>query len=202
MKQAIETHPAMADALISYGMESELTRLDIKNLPESGRVSKSFVSLSGDESVIEVRIGQSVVVPIKAVYVHKNADKISPKQVNIMMEPGDSYASLKGAEALTQEELLKEYSKCSGEQYDDTLFYNTGKLLSFPDESNIELHDREIKIVNMKITIPANIPIELVRKRVTIMPRCRVNRDTVRPGSRGRNLKILESVFDFKNEVC
>ena len=54
MKQAIESYPALADALIGYGMESELTRLDIKNLPESGRVSKSFVSLSGDESVIEV----------------------------------------------------------------------------------------------------------------------------------------------------
>ena len=192
MKQAIETYPALADALIGYGMESELTRLDIKNLPESGRVSKSFVSLSGDESVIEVRIGQSVVVPIKAVYVHEDADKINPKQVSIMMEPGDSYAPLRGSESLSQEELLREYSKCSGEQYDDTLFFNTGKLLSFPDESNIELNDREIKMVNMKITIPANIPIELVRKRVTIMPWCRVNPDTVRPGSRGLNLKILE----------
>lgn len=191
IRQALSTLPGLADTMIGYGMEPEMTKRGI-NLQEYSSILESFVSVSNDETTIEAPTGQSVIVPLKVVYVRSVRGIVRPERVTIRMEPGKSCAPLKRANLLARRDLLAEANKfeCGG-GYDESVFYNTAKLLSFPNVQNIELSDREINIVNMKITIPSDIPKELIGARISIMPWGKVYPKAVKLQSRGLNIKIV-----------
>lgn len=124
---------------------------------------------------------------------HRDDGRNNPKAVTLRMRAADSCELLKLSKTLSQEELLQKAYQCeSGEAYDRALFFNTANLVSFTNIHRfVRLNDRVIRTINMKVTIPLDLPVEL-RRTIKVMPSGSVNPATVGVASRGVFLKIID----------
>jgi hypothetical protein len=121
--------------------------------------------------------GWTVDISMKIVYVWREISRKKyddyhddPKKVTIMLEAWNYPLPLKAAkDAFTEKEFRRQLAKCeiSG-QYDEIYFYNTASFLSFPDNNIVDLEDRKKTNFTVRITIPSELPDDVLNKLIPI----------------------------------
>ena len=151
---------------------------------------------AGSLPTLAVERGRTNYVPILVIYVWRDDEHNHPKQVTVRMTAGNSCypVNREAISHLSEKELLKIEGEClQNGKYDKNLFFNTGSWLSFEPEQ-FELYDRQIKMVLMKIDVPANLPKEY-DKGLTVTPLPRVVKPSsgeIGGGASGINVWIVD----------
>jgi len=121
--------------------------------------------------------GWSVDISMKIVYVWQKIDRKKygeyaddPKKVTIILEVRNNTLALDAArEKFSQTELWRQIAMCeSTGQYDARFFYNSATFVSFPDNNVLELEDRKRTKFTLRITIPPELPDELLNVPIPI----------------------------------
>lgn len=121
--------------------------------------------------------GWSADISMKIVYVWREKIKKyddypdDPKKVTIMLEAWNYSLPLKAArDTFTENELRRQIAKCeTSGQYDEKYLYNTASFVSFPDSNIVELEDRKKTTFTVRVTIPPELPDELLNKLIPII---------------------------------
>ena len=149
------------DILTSFGLLTSPTdNLDDGTYPVDvfGGSNISHVSV-GNQPVLACQRGRPTLVSLLLIYVWRDNGHNHPKKVRVRIEPVNRCFPVNSnvASQFTRKELDKMEHECFQHgKYDSSLLFNTGKWLSF-EPSELELVDRQIKAVKMRIDIPPDL---------------------------------------------
>jgi hypothetical protein len=126
---------------------------------------------------IHIQKGWSLQVPICVTYLNdRTVSANKPPEVEAKIFPNSWPHPLSSAEKLPPYQVLNiqaEYIKTG--KYDNSLLYDTARLISFPDMkldssgyATIHLHENKEETIDMRITIPHSFPDDLLNKPVFV----------------------------------
>ena len=102
---------------------------------------------------------------VKLVYVWRNDGLGYPKQLFIVFRPKCTMIPRETTNQLSTRELDKMYTiGINTGNYDIRYLYDTGYFVSFPYSNGVNLNDREIVEMTLRISIPLDFPSELIGK--------------------------------------
>jgi hypothetical protein len=148
---------------------------------------------------VQGRRGDTISVGLKLIYVWRADGFNSPKKVIVKMHPGKRIHPNSKAMALHLpiDVLHNKLHECEKTGKDpEGLFFDSAKFVSFEPET-IELHDRQIREITMKVAVPLDLPDSIgigKRKRsLTVMPVPKVIfLPNISSGCSGINIHILD----------
>ena len=139
---------------------------------------------------IELGRGESVEIKMKMTYVKRpmvmGRMGEGPNKVLVRPISERSLAKRKAGQLLDKKEAIRMMAQYTAFRKkgtcDPDLFYAVDKLLSFPDWIDfVELQDMEIKRFKIKISIPIELPDELLAQPFVLIASAEVNPDYVAP---------------------
>ena len=141
----------------------------------------------GSLPVLAAQRGRTAYVPLQLIYVWRDNGHNHPKQVTVRMSGFNKChpISKMAVAHLSRHEVEKMEHEClQTGKYDKGLFFNTADWLSFQPEE-LELYDRQIGKVVMKIAIPSDLSREY-DKGLAVLPLPRV----IKPDQKQANHNI------------
>jgi hypothetical protein len=153
----------------------------------SGQIVDSLGMLRCNVTALAQK-GWSLNVEVKLAYVRRSIDDDKyPHGIAVTFKPKRDFLHLDALSTFRPEEVTRLHglSVLTG-NYNKNLFYDTYNIVSFPYGDVINLADREVKNMRLRVSIPVDFPEELVNKKIEI----EIGYSTQPPGIVCQNSKL------------